>query len=201
MFAPLNMTYTKGTFNRYVLDTAYSLAFLLDYTAANSVYGYVDIELDINLLFFKDSFNAFDFCDISFISFKHPATIWSKEVDVHRHENALCDATDDAAIRQSNAVELKIEWFALAEANRIFNHNSIVRTTKLVFLHAAEVGKLRKAALVTARLVSLQAAKASRILQGRICSGEQAKLLQNIPLSTNLYFIIRLIWCFDCLIL
>ena len=69
MFAPLNLTFTKGN-DRYVLDTDDRLASLLD--CAN---GFVDFKLDINSLYFKDNFNAFDFRDISFAPFREYAKI------------------------------------------------------------------------------------------------------------------------------
>lgn len=64
------MIYTKGTSDRYVLDTYDRLASILDYTAANGADDFVDIELDINSLYFKCNFNPFNFHDISFTSFR-----------------------------------------------------------------------------------------------------------------------------------
>ena len=103
VFAPLDMTYTKGTSNRYVLDTAQSLASLLDYTAANGPYGSVKIELDITPLYFNDNYDAFNSHFISFTSFKKPVMIFSQETDAQRHANALRVATTGAVTRQSNA--------------------------------------------------------------------------------------------------
>ena len=73
-FAHLKMTYTTGN-DRYVLDTINRLTSLLDYTTAIVADGCVDIELDINPLYFKDNLNAYDPCNISFASFTECMTI------------------------------------------------------------------------------------------------------------------------------
>ena len=97
------MIYTKGTSDRYVLDTSYSLVSLLDYTAANGAYAYVKIELDINPLYFKDNIYAFNSHYISFTLFKQPMMICSKESGTQCHANALHIATTGAITQQSKA--------------------------------------------------------------------------------------------------
>ena len=92
-FFPLDMTYTKDN-QRHVLNTLDSLTTLLDHTAANAAGGYMNIDLDINPLYFKDDFNVYDPCDISFTSFNEYTMI-------RRHakalKNAMADTTDRCA--------------------------------------------------------------------------------------------------------
>ena len=119
VFAPLDMTYIKDN-HRYVLDTDNKLESLL-YCAG----GFVDIELDINSLHFKDNFNAFDFRNISFASFT--TMIQSEETSIRRHANALRMATADAVTRRSAAAlaEAELVFLQTAETATISNVNSI----------------------------------------------------------------------------
>ena len=117
--------YTKGASDRYVLDTAHGLVSLLDYTAANGADGDVKIELDINSLYFKDNFDAFNSHYISFTSFKQPAVIRSKETNARRHANTLCIATTNAVTRRAKAIEFQ-------HTERLL-HARFVKTSKVVF--------------------------------------------------------------------
>ena len=92
------MTDTKGN-KRHVLNTFDNLTTLLDHTAAkpadNAAEGYVEIELDINPLYFKANFNAYNPHDINFTPFSEYTTI-------QRHTKALKHAMADNTDRRAN---------------------------------------------------------------------------------------------------
>ena len=129
------MMYTNGN-KRHDLDTFDSVTTILYYTAANVANGYVEIELDIDPLYFKDNFNAHDPGDISFTPF-------SEYTPIQRHAKALKNAMADTTDRRAEEA-----WTFHQAAEAAKTQAQYVTTSKLVFQHAADVAKLHKAVLI-----------------------------------------------------